>query len=88
MTCVAAWLQTALGADDRRRMVVMDESWRMSSHLAIAACMQQFFKPSRASGDDARAGDGPVVRPGFGRRGRLLFRSCSPKGPWPILKPG
>jgi type IV secretory pathway VirB4 component len=50
MTCVAAWLQTALGSDDARRMVVMDESWRMFSHLAIAAWMQQSFKLSRASG--------------------------------------
>jgi hypothetical protein len=50
MTCVAAWLQTALGVDDARRMVVMDESWRMFSHLAIAAWMQQSFKLSRASG--------------------------------------
>jgi type IV secretory pathway VirB4 component len=50
-TCVAAWLQTALAADDGvRRMVVMDESWRMFSHLAIAAWMQQSFKLSRASG--------------------------------------
>ena len=51
MTCVAAWLQSALAADDgTRRMVVMDESWRMFSHLAIAAWMQQSFKLSRASG--------------------------------------
>jgi len=50
MTCVAAWLQTALGSDDARRMVVMDESWRMFSHLAIASWMQQSFKLSRASG--------------------------------------
>jgi hypothetical protein len=40
MTCVAAWLQTALAADDGvRRMVVEDESWRMFSHPAIAAWM-------------------------------------------------
>jgi type IV secretory pathway VirB4 component len=51
MTCVAAWLQTALSGEDAgRRMVVMDESWRMFSHLAIAAWMQQSFKLSRASG--------------------------------------
>jgi type IV secretory pathway VirB4 component len=51
MTCVAAWLQAALASDDgRRRMVVMDESWRMFSHLAIAAWMQQSFKLSRSSG--------------------------------------
>jgi hypothetical protein len=31
-------------------MVVMDESWRMFSHLAIAAWMQRSFKLSRASG--------------------------------------
>jgi hypothetical protein len=31
-------------------MVVMDESWRMFSHLAIAAWMQQSFKLSRSSG--------------------------------------
>jgi type IV secretory pathway VirB4 component len=51
MTCVAAWMQTALAADDgTRRMVVMDESWRMFSHLAIASWMQQSFKLSRSSG--------------------------------------
>ena len=51
MTCVAAWLQAALTADDgARRMVVVDESWRMFSHLPIAAWMQQSFKLSRASG--------------------------------------
>ncbi|HEV3364320.1 MAG TPA: DUF87 domain-containing protein [Acidimicrobiia bacterium] len=50
MTCVAAWLQAALGSDDAQRMVVMDESWRMFSHLPIAAWMQQSFKLSRASG--------------------------------------
>jgi hypothetical protein len=31
-------------------MVVMDESWRMFSHLPIAAWMQQSFKLSRTSG--------------------------------------
>jgi type IV secretory pathway VirB4 component len=51
MTCVAAWLQATLAAEDgTRRMVVMDESWRMFSHLAIAAWMQQSFKLSRSSG--------------------------------------
>ena len=51
MTCVAAWLQAALTADDgTHRMVVMDESWRMFSHLAIASWLQQSFKLSRASG--------------------------------------
>jgi hypothetical protein len=50
MTCVAAWLQAALGFDDAHRMVVMDESWRMFSHLPIAAWMQQSFKLSRALG--------------------------------------
>jgi hypothetical protein len=41
----------ALPADDgTRRMVAMDESWWMFSHLAIAAWMQQTFKLSRASG--------------------------------------
>src|SRR5205814_9898828 len=51
MTCVAAWLQTALAVDaGSRRMVVMDESWRMLSHLPIAAWMQQSFKLSRSSG--------------------------------------
>src|SRR5947207_14732811 len=58
-TCVAAWLQAALGSDESRRivvldesrrMVVLDESWRMFSHLAIASGMQQSFKLSRASG--------------------------------------
>jgi hypothetical protein len=50
MTCVAAWLQAALGSNDARRMVVLDESWRMFSHLPIASWMQQSFKLSRASG--------------------------------------
>jgi hypothetical protein len=50
VTCVAAWLQAALGSDDAHRMVVMDESWRMFSHLPIASWMQQSFKLSRASG--------------------------------------
>ncbi len=37
MTCVGAWLRAVLTAHDGvRRMVVMDESWRMFSHLAIA----------------------------------------------------
>ena len=44
MTCVAAWLQAALGADDAHRRVVMDESWRMFFHQPIAAWMQQSFK--------------------------------------------
>jgi hypothetical protein len=51
MTCVAAWLQATLESDDgAKRMVVVDESWRMFSHLPIAAWMQQSFKLSRASG--------------------------------------
>jgi type IV secretory pathway VirB4 component len=51
MTCVAAWLQAALAKDDgRRRIVVMDESWRMFSHLAIASWMQQSFKLARSTG--------------------------------------
>jgi type IV secretory pathway VirB4 component len=50
MTCVAAWLQIALARDNTPRMIVMDESWRMFSHLAIATWMQQSFKLSRASG--------------------------------------
>ena len=48
---MAAWLQAALSVDyGARRMVVMDESWRMFSHLAIASWMQQSFELSRASG--------------------------------------
>jgi type IV secretory pathway VirB4 component len=50
MTCVAAWLQAAIKDDGRRRMVVMDESWRMFSHLAIASWMQQSFKLARSTG--------------------------------------
>lgn len=49
MTCVAAWLQAALPSDNTYRMMVMDESWRMFSHLPIAAWMQQSFKLSHAS---------------------------------------
>jgi type IV secretory pathway VirB4 component len=51
MTCVAAWLQAALAADSsRRRLVVVDEAWRMFSHLPIAAWMQQNFKLARTTG--------------------------------------
>ena len=49
MTCVTARLQAALSATDQR-MVVVDESWRMFSHLPIASWMQQSFNLSRASG--------------------------------------
>jgi hypothetical protein len=48
---VAAWLQATLSNEkDVGRMVVVDESWRRFSHLAIAAWIQQSFKLSRASG--------------------------------------
>jgi type IV secretory pathway VirB4 component len=51
MTCVAAWLQAAMAENDgTRRMVVMDEAWRMFSHLAIASWMQESFKLSRSLG--------------------------------------
>jgi len=51
MTCVAAWLQGAISHDAvTRRMVVLDEAWRMFSHLAIATWMQESFKLSRALG--------------------------------------
>jgi len=51
MTCVAAWLQAALAADTlTRRVVVMDEAWRMFADVAIAAWMQQSFKLSRSFG--------------------------------------
>jgi hypothetical protein len=51
MTCVAAWLQATLSTDDGvHRMVVIDGSWRMFSHLPIASPMQQSFKLSRAWG--------------------------------------
>jgi type IV secretory pathway VirB4 component len=51
MICVAAWLQGAIAADTTtRRMVVLDEAWRMFSHLAIASWMQESFKLSRALG--------------------------------------
>lgn len=51
MTCVAAWLQAALATDTHtRRVVVMDEAWRMFSDVAIAAWMQQSFKLSRSFG--------------------------------------
>jgi type IV secretory pathway VirB4 component len=51
MTCVAAWLQGAVSADGTtKRMVVLDEAWRMFSHLAIATWMQESFKLSRALG--------------------------------------
>lgn len=51
MTCVAAWLQAAISADEAtREIVVVDEAWRMLSHLPVAAWMQQSFKLSRALG--------------------------------------
>ena len=51
MTCVAAWLQATLATDvNTRRVVVMDEAWRMFSDVAIAAWMQQSFKLSRSFG--------------------------------------
>jgi len=51
MTCVAAWLQAALTTDTAtRRVVVMDEAWRMFGDVAIAAWMQQSFKLSRSLG--------------------------------------
>jgi hypothetical protein len=54
MTCATAWLQAMIEAetDDRsaKRIVVVDEAWRIVSNLGIGEWLQQSFKLSRGLG--------------------------------------
>jgi hypothetical protein len=54
MTCATAWLQAMIeGESDERsakRIVVVDEGWRILSSLGIGEWLQQSFKLSRALG--------------------------------------
>jgi hypothetical protein len=54
MTCATAWLQAQIEAetDERsaKRIVVVDEGWRILSSLGIGEWLQQSFKLSRALG--------------------------------------
>src|SRR5438034_11721297 len=54
MTCATAWLQAMIEAesDERsaKRIVVVDEGWRILSNLGIGEWLQQSFKLSRALG--------------------------------------
>jgi hypothetical protein len=54
MTCATAWLQAQIEAEtDQRsvkRIVVVDEAWRILSNLGIGEWLQQSFKLSRGHG--------------------------------------
>ena len=54
MTCATAWLQAMIESEsDKRstkRIVVVDEGWRILSSLGIGEWLQQSFKLSRAVG--------------------------------------
>ena len=54
MTCATAWLQAMIEAetDERsaKRIVVVDEAWRILASLGIGEWLQQSFKLSRALG--------------------------------------
>jgi hypothetical protein len=54
MTCATAWLQAQIDAetDERsaKRIVVVDEAWRILSSLGIGEWLQQAFKLSRGLG--------------------------------------
>ncbi|MHB1244239.1 MAG: hypothetical protein ACYC1P_12710 [Gaiellaceae bacterium] len=54
MTCATAWLQAMIEAetDERsaKRIVVVDEAWRIVSNLGIGEWLQQSFKLSRGLG--------------------------------------
>jgi type IV secretory pathway VirB4 component len=54
MTCATAWLQATIEAetDDqaRKRIVVVDEAWRIFSNLGVGEWLQQSFKLSRGLG--------------------------------------
>ncbi|MDQ3529777.1 MAG: ATP-binding protein [Actinomycetota bacterium] len=51
MTCATAWLQTRLSAHDGvKRIVVMEEAWRVLADLGVARWMQQAWKLARQYG--------------------------------------
>jgi hypothetical protein len=54
MTCATAWLQAMIEAetdnDSSKRIVVVDEGWRILSNIGIGEWLQQSFKLSRALG--------------------------------------
>ena len=51
MACAAAWLQTAVRARHRNRIiVVVDEAWAILSNLGVARWLQTSWKLSRANG--------------------------------------
>src|ERR671936_2211981 len=54
MTCAIAWLQAMIEAEtdehSAKRIVVVDEGWRILSSLGIGEWLQQSFKLSRALG--------------------------------------
>jgi hypothetical protein len=54
MTCATAWLQAMIDAESdessAKRIVVVDESWRILSNLGIGEWLQQSFKLSRGLG--------------------------------------
>jgi len=51
MTCVAAWLEGRLRADDAcKRIVVLDEAWALVADLATAAFLQRSWKLARSYG--------------------------------------
>jgi hypothetical protein len=54
MTCATAWLQAMIDAEtdsrSAKRIVVVDEAWRILSNLGIGEWLQQSFKLSRGLG--------------------------------------
>ncbi len=51
MACAAAWLQSAVRARHRNRIiVVVDEAWAILSNLGVARWLQTSWKMSRANG--------------------------------------
>ena len=54
MTCATAWLQAMIDTETdshgTKRIVVIDEAWRIVSNLGIGEWLQQSFKLSRAHG--------------------------------------
>jgi hypothetical protein len=51
MACAAAWLQSAVRAQNRNRIIlVVDEAWAILSNLGVARWLQTSWKLSRAMG--------------------------------------
>src|SRR6185312_3623360 len=50
MTCATAWLQAETDERSNKRIVVVDEAWRILSSLGIGEWLQQAFKLSRGLG--------------------------------------